>query len=467
MTSPDDRLIQRERLAAITLRGANLRADIAEQVTAAPIDLGTDQVTELSLIVEDPDLRLLRTGLFALGTPVDYGDLRLLISALAVDGGKAGTGGLTVECRPVLVDRMKRRRGPLVLRNVSPSTFVETEAKAAGARGTVIQPSATRKQVARDVPKAGDEPGSGEAPSSWTTCQRLATELGYLFYEAAGFVYFGRPSWLLSRLPRTSVTWGRAAIDEPHLSAIKVPSVRRTRDSGTVATAGVELDYTRAAEARPGRALSLLGVPGFDGRYLITGASFDLAGTGPVTLDASTPIDPKPAPPEDRDKDGILDGDDPDVTDAPDDEVEDSASVATGGDPRAAGGKATKSSLDFVRIAQSQAGDRYVFAAEARPGDADPDAFDCSELVEWALARVGVRFVDGSVNQINRCKAVPVDEGIRTRGALLFRPGSPNHIAISLGDGRTIEARGRKYGVGNFDARGRFTRAGLVPGLRY
>lgn len=458
MTSPDDRLTQADRLGALTLRGAKLRADVAEQVTGAPLDLGTEQVTELTLTVEDPDLRLLRTGLFALGTPVDYEDLRLVISALAVDGGQAGTGGLSVECRPALVDRLKRRRGPLVLRNVSPSTFVETEAKAAGARGTVIQPSATRKQVARDVPKAG-ELDTVDA-SSWTTCQRLARELGFLFYEAAGFVYFGRPSWLLDRLTRTSVTWGRAAEDEPHLAALRVPNVRRTRDSSTVATASVELDYTRAAEARPGRALALLGVPGFDGRYLITRVTFDLAGTGPVSIDAATPVNPKPEPPEDRDRDGILDGDDYDV-------AEDSASVATGGDPRAAGGKATKSSLDFVRIAQSQAGDVYRFGAEASASDRDPDAFDCSELVEWALARVGVRFVDGSVNQINRCRPIPVAQAIRTRGALLFRPGNPNHIAISLGDGRTIEARGRRYGVGNFSAVGRFTRGGLIPGLDY
>jgi cell wall-associated NlpC family hydrolase len=49
---------------------------------------------------------------------------------------------------------------------------------------------------------------------------------------------------------------------------------------------------------------------------------------------------------------------------------------------------------------------------------------------------------------------------------VLFR-SDPNHIAISLGDGRTMEARGRKYGVGIFDnAAGReWTAAGTIPGL--
>jgi hypothetical protein len=64
---------------------------------------------------------------------------------------------------------------------------------------------------------------------------------------------------------------------------------------------------------------------------------------------------------------------------------------------------------------------------------------------------------------------------MHTKGALLFyfsdepTPGggrpSKAHVAISLGDGRTIEARGTKYGVGEFTAHNRFNYAGVIPGL--
>jgi cell wall-associated NlpC family hydrolase len=60
---------------------------------------------------------------------------------------------------------------------------------------------------------------------------------------------------------------------------------------------------------------------------------------------------------------------------------------------------------------------------------------------------------------------VSVDKALHTRGALLFRPG---HVAISLGDGRTIEARGSAYGVNIFSAQGRgWTSGALIPGLKY
>lgn len=119
---------------------------------------------------------------------------------------------------------------------------------------------------------------------------------------------------------------------------------------------------------------------------------------------------------------------------------------------------------EFLDAALAQNGDRYVFGAETNLNDANPDTFDCSELVQWAAAQAGVNIADGSSNQAAATQNISVDEALRTPGALLFRPG---HVAISLGDGRTIEARGRNYGVGIFNGEGRFTSGGLIPGMQY
>ena len=133
----------------------------------------------------------------------------------------------------------------------------------------------------------------------------------------------------------------------------------------------------------------------------------------------------------------------------------------------------------FLSAAQRQADDRYVFGIEARKDDADPDAFDCSELVEWAAAQAGVEVPDGASAQYLWLKEqrllIPPEEAARTPGALLFsfstepRPGggrpSSAHVAISLGDGTTIEARGRRYGVGTWDVGDRFTYAAVIPGI--
>jgi NlpC/P60 family protein/thrombospondin type 3 repeat protein len=133
----------------------------------------------------------------------------------------------------------------------------------------------------------------------------------------------------------------------------------------------------------------------------------------------------------------------------------------------------------FVQEALAQAGDRYVFGGETRLDDANPKVFDCSELVQWAAHRAGVDVSDGSWLQYLQLQqqggAISVEQALHTRGALLFyfsdaptRAGRPRaaHVAISLGDGRTIEARSPADGVGSFAATAkRFNYAATIPGL--
>lgn len=137
----------------------------------------------------------------------------------------------------------------------------------------------------------------------------------------------------------------------------------------------------------------------------------------------------------------------------------------------------------LCRIMLTQAGDPYIFGHEVRLTDPNPRAFDCSEMVEWACAQLAVKptMPDGSWFQVRHVKQanllMPVGAAISTRGALLFRfssdpfnAGRPtsSHVAVSLGDGRTIEARSTQHGVGIFPALDRgWTHAGRVPGLDY
>ena len=74
----------------------------------------------------------------------------------------------------------------------------------------------------------------------------------------------------------------------------------------------------------------------------------------------------------------------------------------------------------------AQDGDEYEFGVEVKPSESDPKAFDCAELVEWGCARLGIKptMPDGSWLQVRHCKKygllIPVEQAIRTPGALLF-----------------------------------------------
>jgi cell wall-associated NlpC family hydrolase len=150
---------------------------------------------------------------------------------------------------------------------------------------------------------------------------------------------------------------------------------------------------------------------------------------------------------------------------------------AGGADPtHPAGGGPLQTFLD---AAMGQNGDPYVWGAEASVSDANPDAFDCSELVQWAAGRAGAELPDGSWNQYlaleQQHATISVDQALHTPGALLFSfsseptagAGRPSqaHVAISLGDGRTIEAASPETGVGIHQAGHRFQYAAVVPGV--
>jgi len=154
-----------------------------------------------------------------------------------------------------------------------------------------------------------------------------------------------------------------------------------------------------------------------------------------------------------------------------------------GGDGGGAAGEWQQSGAlqQFLDAATAQAGDTYVFGADVNIDDADPETFDCSGLVSWAAGRVGVDLPHASWKQYLELKelglVVPVEEAIDTPGALLFnfpwepqpgesgRPGNA-HVAISMGDGRTIEAMNPTKGVlfGEASER-RFQFAAVIPGI--
>ena len=129
------------------------------------------------------------------------------------------------------------------------------------------------------------------------------------------------------------------------------------------------------------------------------------------------------------------------------------------------GAQGPGTAAEMLRLALKQNGDRYVFGHEVNLNDKDPNTFDCSELVQWAVHQAGGSIPDGSQNQRAAVNRMSVAEAARTPGALLF---NGHHVAISLGDGvHTIEAMGSKYGVKIGNIGNRFEDGGTVKGLKY
>lgn len=276
------------RLGKVIARGGKLSADVAERVTTGSVELTSSEATQLTLqLIDDADFNVLGSRLFDAGTPdkpgsrLDYGGLRLEVRAVEI--GSLGTDNLlTITARSLGLSKLKRTRGAKVRRNLSPTAFARAEAKAAGLE-FVGQSSGKRKTIAR---KGGDD-----AETSWDVITRLAGECGFITYEAAGVLYFGKPSWLVDELDAYKLRW-KGEQTSGDLDAL--PVCRRSGDDPKrLATVDAVLRGDAAEELTPGEALDLAGIPTFEGRYLIDTVTIPLAEGEPIDLRAQSPIDPE------------------------------------------------------------------------------------------------------------------------------------------------------------------------------
>ena len=109
--------------------------------------------------------------------------------------------------------------------------------------------------------------------------------------------------------------------------------------------------------------------------------------------------------------------------------------------------------VEYAVMTRALVGKPYILGYEENDyTDLDPEALDCSELVQYTYGRSGVKITDGAWLQYEA--TAPVDDQPVKIGDLVFlrnnpdRPNSIGHVAILVStDGTIVEAKGRNYGV--------------------
>lgn len=100
-------------------------------------------------------------------------------------------------------------------------------------------------------------------------------------------------------------------------------------------------------------------------------------------------------------------------------------------------------------------------------------AYDCAQLVKWAMAEIGIEMISGATSQWTRTNwaimgemdTLPADKMV-----ILYRQDSPavmGHTGVALGDGSCVHAKGHDYGVvrEGIEAYGRWTHWAIPVGL--
>lgn len=442
------------------IRGTQVQGDFANAIIGAPsFEASMDSAPNILFTIADPDGGLLysldRQGWFwTRGGRVQYEDLNLRMDQIKFEAGSHMTGQLAVACVDDIVFGLMNLKGPRSASGISATEWIAQELRLAGLDPNVCflgESVPSQSTIARDEEDQSGNNTSGDEPSAWTTIVRLAKELGKRVFISGGRLVFGSAAFAMQWAASGTLRLSYHEYDpaERFLSLPNATRVSVGSKAGVLQIVG-RVPLNRAKFFRPGARVVVKAIPSVAGQNEITmmvskishDIGTDVDGAEVTLLE---PIDPPPQPPP-----------------AP------SAAGTNGGSTSADGtsGGGGDGQIDrFVALALQQAGKRYVFGAEAKPSDPNPRAFDCSELVEWCAARVGInpRVPDGSSAQKAHCKPISVAQAAKTKGALLFVPG---HVAISLGNGKTIEAMNPSAGVRQGNVGNRFRSGGLIPGAQ-
>lgn len=293
-------LTQEDALARILVQGESLQADLAAAIVGIPeLSLSTSQVGQLSFNVHDPELRML-DGLLTMRAEVTFGDERFVVADLETTG--TTVAAIAVKARSRGAQALKKEKGEKVFADVSPTDVARQSAAGLG-MAFLGEPTKVRGRISRP----GKDAQGREAQSQWDLLRDLAAQEGFVLFETVNTLVFAKPTWLVANAPaanRWTVEWPSGGT----LAPLTVPACNKsdaTDDEDVVASVSVSVPWAYGVEVKPGHVLTLRGVAGFNGDYLIDNVTIPIDGRSPVSITASTPEDPDP---QQSASDSLLDG---------------------------------------------------------------------------------------------------------------------------------------------------------------
>jgi cell wall-associated NlpC family hydrolase len=403
-------------LRELTLRGKAASMELIEAITEPPVLTRTvDGASTLEVTVTDTKRKLLRSGILDTRSFAVVDRINFELVAVSKSSDR-----VTLTFEDAIVAALRRRRSELSIPagSTTRAEIAKRLAKEARVRVDVdpqdrgVVNSVVERSVGRDK------------SDSWVVLGEVADQIRWRRFSTGRRLVVGSDKWITGRGPSG---WTVREHTGP------VHDVDFDLDVGKrVSEAGFEVDARRWA-VWPGRAVTFHDELGpAAGKWMV--AEFTRALTRQRarvrTIRARHVLkEPPPAP-----------------TAVPGSESGEQDFLPNQ-EGTLGGGTATNAARErMVQWALAQRGKAYIW------GGNGPTGFDCSGLVQEASRAAGKVLTKPSTSQWATVRAagraVSVDTAIRTRGALLFRmTGYPTHIAISLGNGSTIEAMGTAYGV--------------------
>lgn len=396
----------------------NLLGAVAEP---PPLTWTIDGASTLDLVIADYDRELTRSPHLDERSWANVAGIHFELVGVSKAGDR-----VTLKFEDAIAAALRRRTKPLSAPagSTTRKEFTERLAREAGVPCRV-DPT-PRGRVQNPLHRSAD----GQKTDSWEFLgSEIAEPIHWRRFSNGSRLMVGSDEWLMSLRQPITIRENRDGVGSIDFD---LDGAKRASTAKAIVDIGPLKRFT------PGAPVNVVGVGPADGKWLVSEVRRTLTSSrGELTLTRKRHVlkEPKREGAGDPGEDGY----------------------GPGKDGEDGGGKAGNAARErMVQFALAQRGKPYVWGASG------PDAYDCSGLVQAATRAGGRQLTKPSSSQWNTCvaqgKTIAVSTALGIRGALLFRVGGEfNHVAISLGNGTTMEAMGTAYGclvAGNAGSRG-------------
>lgn len=168
----------------------NTSVDIAENVTSMEVSLSLDAVSQLTITVADPGLKLLSKNVFNLRRPITFLGMKFEIASCDV---KQGSGGeeVRIEARNAACQKLKRDKTRANFTGGNGTVYAATKAREVGLK-FFAEDAIEKTNISQVSSDNADE-------SAWDVLKRIAGQNQFVMFESDGRLFFCSMQFLLGK----------------------------------------------------------------------------------------------------------------------------------------------------------------------------------------------------------------------------------------------------------------------------
>ena len=265
-------------ITGLTIAGKKLSADVSEIVLDVTRTIIAGQVSELTIVLHDPDLAVFNGPIGTADAPVVFDGGTYGVAGREVD---RAAGAVTVHASSVLARALRKKVKVSAEKKVSAVDWTRGRVRAHGGKLVTVSPASKKSVISQ-----------GKGQSELDIIAGFGGDLDWLWAEWDGTVYLGTGmDWYTKGPGKTwSVTWQT----ESPTDAFDVKGGMTPDDKDNAGEITVSYPYEGGKKIRPFDRLRLSGHGILDGDWLTTDTTTKFDGSSPVDVKAIIPRKARP-----------------------------------------------------------------------------------------------------------------------------------------------------------------------------